>query len=63
MTTPALLDMDGKPFTEGCVFIKAMVAGRSAFLEKRVAHIRDGKLYGSANSGVAIRYPERCLIL
>lgn len=55
-------DMKGKEFTEGCRFIKPYTSGRSAMLEERVAHIRDGKLYGG-NSKVPIRAPERCYIL
>jgi hypothetical protein len=55
-------DMKGDEFTEGCLFIKPFTAGRSAMLEERVAHLRNGRLYGD-NSKVAISYPSRCYIL
>jgi len=55
-------DMKGVAFYEGCKFLKPAIVGRSAYLEERVAHLRDGKLYGDS-SKVAIQCPERCYIL
>lgn len=57
-----LKDMEGKAFYDGAQFIKPVTYGRSACLEKRVAVIRNGKLY-SDFSKVAILYPERCYII
>jgi hypothetical protein len=57
-----LKDMKGTEFYEGCRFIKPTTSGRSAFLEVRVASIRNGKLYGDA-SKVPIQHPRRSYIL
>ncbi|MEX3935070.1 hypothetical protein AB4Y32_25310 [Paraburkholderia phymatum] len=58
-----LKDMNGKPFTEGCRFLKPYkMWGDTPMIEERIAHIRDGKLY-SEGSKVPIRFPDRCYIL
>lgn len=57
------VDMLGRAFTLGDVYVKAYIAGRSPNLEIcEVTRLDGGKIYGNG-SHVNVKYPGRCLIV
>lgn len=57
-----LRDKVGHIIEEGMLVVKPYTSGRSAMLELREVHIRNGNIYLD-DSKVPIQYPERLLVV